>query len=98
MKTIRIILAAIGLVIMIYTACNHTNQDENTTPSNKDIHSHDFNGIQSDINSDSAVLYYTDYHFVLDTMAVGETQSCVFNYTNKGKAPLLISNNPILLK
>ena len=42
--------------------------------------------------SDSAVLYYTDYHFNLDTVIVGQAKSCVFNYSNKGKAPLLISN------
>ena len=76
MRFVIIIIAAIFL-----SACNHST-NHNTSETNPETY----------IASDSAVLYYTDYHFNLDTLTVGEPKSVVFNYTNKGASPLLISN------
>ena len=66
-------------IAFIYAACNNK-QCRQT------------NEALTNIVSDSAVLYYTDYQFNLDTIKVGKTESFDFNYTNKGKSPLLISN------
>lgn len=76
MRFAIIIIAAIFL-----SACNHSN-NHNTSETNPETY----------ITSDSAVLSYTDYRFNLDTLTVGEPKSIVFNYTNKGASPLLISN------
>lgn len=74
----------IVLTAIILSACNNKS---NNVPSKQDPLKE-----EAYMNSDSAVLYYTDNHFNLDTITVGKAASCVFNYTNKGKAPLLISN------
>lgn len=73
-------IAIIAIAAIIFSACNHAN---NKTGEYE---------LETNIASDSAVLYYTDYRFNLDTLKVGEPKSVVFNYTNKGKAPLLITN------
>ncbi|MBO4532026.1 MAG: DUF1573 domain-containing protein [Paludibacteraceae bacterium] len=73
--------AIITIAAIFLSACNHSN-NYNTSETNPETY----------IASDSAVLYYTDYHFNLDTLTVGEPKSVVFNYTNKGGAPLLVSN------
>lgn len=77
----HITLVIITIAAIILSACNHSNNHK-TSDTNP----------ESYITSDSAVLYYTDYHFNLDTLTVGEPKSVVFNYTNKGASPLLISN------
>ena len=76
-----ITFAIITIAAIILSACNHTNSYK-ASEANPETY----------IASDSAVLYYTDYHFNLDTLTVGEPKSVVFNYTNKGASPLLISN------
>ena len=77
----HITLAIITIAALVVSACNNTN-------SNKTIETK----LDSCIASDSAVLSYTDYHFHLDTITAGVMKSCIFTYTNKGKAPLLVSN------
>ena len=74
-------IAIITIAAIIVSACNNTNNNKTS----------DYK-LETSIASDSAVLYYTDYHFNLDTLIVGKPKSVVFNYTNKGKAPLLITN------
>lgn len=76
----HITFTIITIMAIIFSACNNTNN--NSSKANFETYK----------NSDSAVLYYTDNHFNLDTLTVGEPKSVVFNYTNKGKSPLLISN------
>ncbi len=73
-------IVILTIVATVFFACNNASNTET-----------DYK-LETSIASDSAVLYYTDYHFNLDTLIVGEPKSVVFNYTNKGKAPLLITN------
>ena len=80
MKRYISVLLIIVTTIFI-SACADTNKNQTTMA--------DFESYES---SDSAVLYYTECHFNLDTITLGETNSCVFAYTNKGRAPLIISN------
>ena len=56
-----ITFAIITIAAIILSACNHTNSYK-ASEANPETY----------IASDSAVLYYTDYHFNLDTLTVGE--------------------------
>lgn len=78
-KYISVLLIIVTIIFI--SACDDTNEIQTTMA--------DFESYES---SDSAVLYYPECHFNLDTITLGETKSCVFTYTNKGKAPLIISN------
>ena len=80
-NTLFVIMMAVSVVII--SACNNTTT--NAVADNKEKEEETY------YNSDSAVLYYDDYHFNLDTITVGEKESFVFDYTNKGKAPLIVS-------
>lgn len=74
------IFTIITITAIVFSACNNTiSQQKKTTA-------------ETYTNSDSAVLYYTDYHYNLDTVIVGKPKSVVFHYTNKGNSPLLISS------
>lgn len=73
--------AILAITAITISACNNKNSNINNKSE----------ALQSYINSDSAVIYYDDYHFNLDTVTVGVAKSGTFNYTNKGKAPLIVS-------
>ena len=77
------LFALVAVLAIIITNCNNTNNNMTQNKNNN-------KEVETYYNSDSAVLYYDDYHFKLDTITVGKTESYVFHYTNKGKAPLIV--------
>lgn len=79
-----ITFSIITIMIIVFFACNNTsiNQQPQQIEAN----------IEAYKTSDSAVLYYANRHIDIDTIVVGEKNSYAFTYTNKGKAPLVVSS------